>query len=590
MPNVTSPRIAYFSMEIALDPSIPTYSGGLGILAGDTLRSAADLGVPIVGVTLLHRKGYFEQDLDELGTQSERPSMWEPEEAVEPTGAEIQVTIEGRPVTVHAWRYSIRGASGHVVPVILLDTSSPENDPWDQTLTDYLYGGDSRYRLCQEVVLGMGGLKMLCQLGMCWLETYHMNEGHAALVGLALAEQRLNGRDVSTVTQQDLEDLRRRCIFTTHTPVPAGHDQFERQIARQVLGDGRISALEKAECFENGTLNMTYVALKSSHYVNGVAMRHGEVSRGMFPNYPIRAITNGVHAATWAAAPFRRIFDRHFPEWRDDNLYLRYAVGIPLEEIRQAHVDAKAALIEEVKKTTGLELAPSVMTIGFARRAAAYKRADLLFADLDRLKWMARRVGPLQIVYAGKAHPRDAAGKELIRHVVRAAAQLKDYVRVVYVPNYNWRWGQLIASGVDLWLNTPQRPHEASGPSGMKAALNGWPSLSVLDGWWVEGHVEGVTGWAIGQGLDLPESDREEVASLYEKLESVILPMFYGRTTAYSQVMRWAIALNGSFFNTDRMLRQYLSNAYFPKTEMNPLRPSLREPASAPMASLTRMQ
>ena len=569
-PNETPRRIAYFSMEIALDPSIPTYSGGLGMLAGDTLRSAADLGVPIVGVTLLHRKGYFVQHLDELGKQSEQPSIWEPKEAVEPTGAEAHVTIEGRTVTVHAWRYTIRGVSGHIVPVILLDTSSPENDPWDQTLTDCLYGGDSRYRLCQEVVLGMGGLKMLCQLGMCGLETYHMNEGHAALVGLALAEQRLNGREVSAVTQQDLEDFRRRCIFTTHTPVPAGHDQFERQVARQVLGDGRIRALEKAGCFENGTLNMTYVALKWSHYVNGVAMRHGEVSRGMFPHYPIRAITNGVHAATWTAAPFRRLFDRHTPEWRSDNLYLRYAVGIPLEEIRQAHIDAKVALIKEVKKTTGLGLDPSVMTIGFARRAAAYKRADLLFTDLDRLKRMARRVGPLQIVYAGKAHPHDEAGKGLIRHVVQAAALLKDSIRVVYVPNYDWRWGQLITSGVDLWLNTPLRPHEASGTSGMKAALNGVPSLGVLDGWWVEGHVEGVTGWAIEQGEDLPESDREEVASLYQKLESVILPLFYGRPIAYSQVMRWAIALNGSFFNTQRMLQQYLSNAYFPKTQVGP--------------------
>lgn len=562
-----SHRIAYFSMEIALEPSIPTYSGGLGVLAGDTLRSAADLGVPMVACTLLHRKGYFDQVLDAEGNQRERPVDWNPEKVLEPMNPPVVITIEGRQVFVRAWRYPIRGISGHVVPVYLLDTALPENSEWDQTLTGYLYGGDQRYRLCQEVVLGMGGVGVLCALGHCDLETYHMNEGHAALLGLALVEESLDGRRLSQATREDLRHLQRKCIFTTHTPVPAGHDQFPRELVLEVLGEERTSALERAECFHSDKLNMTYVALRSSHYINGVAMHHGQVSRGMFPNYPVRAITNGVHALTWTSPAFRALYDRHIPEWRHDNLYLRYAVGISPEEIRQAHSESKRALFEAIQQKTGVEMNEGVLTIGFARRATAYKRPGLFFSDLERLRYIARYVGPFQVVYAGKAHPKDPGGKAWIHRVFEAAESLQDVVRVAYVENYDMRWGQLITSGVDLWMNTPKRPEEASGTSGMKAALNGVPSFSVLDGWWIEGHIEGVTGWAIGDGEERVVDDSAEAASLYDKLERVILPLYYQRPTAYAQVMRSAIAINASFFNTQRMLSQYIVNAYFPEIE-----------------------
>jgi starch phosphorylase len=560
-------KVAYFSMEIALEAEIPTYSGGLGVLAGDMLRSGADLGVPMVGITLAHRKGYFRQRIDERGNQSEEDAQWRPEGLLEENGARASVEIEGRVVHLRAWKYSIRGISGHEVPVYLLDSDLEENSPWDRTLTDHLYGGDVRYRLCQEALLGIGGVRILSELGYTHITSYHMNEGHAALLALGLLERRLGKADLGSATEEDLEAIRSQCIFTTHTPVPAGHDHFSRALMQQVLGAERMQVLEVTRCCPEGTLNMTYLALRFSRYINGVAMHHGEISQEMFPLYPIRAITNGVHAGTWTAPAFRELYDRHIPEWRRDNLYLRYARGISLEEIRQAHAAAKRALLQEIQSKTQVEMDEKVFTIGFARRAATYKRPELLFANGDRLRRMSKEFGPLQVVFGGKAHPQDTSGKELIRHLTEMAGNLKDAIRFVYVQDYDMRWAQLITSGADLWLNTPERPQEASGTSGMKAALNGVPSLSVLDGWWIEGHAEGATGWAIGAESDQPEELSDETASLYDKLEQTILPMFYGQPSRFTEVMRSTISLNGSFFNSQRMISQYVANAYFPETE-----------------------
>ncbi|MFH1560547.1 MAG: alpha-glucan family phosphorylase [Chloroflexota bacterium] len=482
-------HIAYFSMEVGLDPAMPTYSGGLGVLAGDTLRAAADLGVPMVGVTLIYRKGYFRQRLDTHGNQSETPYEWSPEQLLEPMEPTASIVIEGRTVQIQAWRYEVRGVRGYVVPVYFLDTNLPQNDPWDRELTDHLYGGDARYRLCQETVLGMGGVAILQALGHTGIETYHMNEGHAALLALAVLELS-NGGPLSTLISADVERVRSQCVFTTHTPVPAGHDQFPVHLVRDILGEFWTTSLEALGCLLGGTLNMTYLALFFSRYVNGVSMRHEQVSQEMFPQNPINAITNGVHAATWTAPSFQRLYDRHIPEWRQDSRYLRYAVGIPLPEIQEAHGEARRELLEQVASRTGVQLEPTVMTLGFARRATLYKRPDLLFADIEHLKRIARQVGPLQVIYGGKAHPRDDGGKNMIRRVFQAREALGDTVKVVYLEEYDMTLGKYICSGVDLWLNTPQKPQEASGTSGMKAALNGVPSLSVLDGWWIEGHEE----------------------------------------------------------------------------------------------------
>ena len=554
--------VAYFCMEIGLDPAVPSYAGGLGMLAGDTLSAAADLGVPMIGLTLLHRKGYFRQHLDKEGQQTESPANWSPETLLKPMPERVSVTIEGRPVYIRAWLYGVTGISGHTVPVYFLDTALPENTSWDQTLTDQLYGGDNHYRLCQEVILGLGGAAMLSALGYRNVQIYHMNEGHSALLTLALAKEMAEGHSLRDLSRATIDAVRQRCVFTTHTPVPAGHDRFPAWLVSQVLGDELTSALHSCRCFLDSTLNMTYLAFSYSHYVNGVSMHHEEIAHSMFPNYPINSITNGVHAVNWTAPSLKEVYDRHIPEWRWDNLYLRYAVSIALDEIRQAHQHAKKMLIAEVEKRTGQRLDPEVLTIGFARRATAYKRADLLFSDLDRLTRIARQVGPLQVIYGGKAHPYDDGGKRLIRSIFEAAAALKDAVKVVYLEEYDMSLAKYVCSGVDLWLNTPQKPFEASGTSGMKAALNGVPSLSVLDGWWIEGNIEGITGWAVGDNWE-PESDQaKETSSLYDKLEHVILPMFYKKPDDYGRVMRWAIAINGSYYNAQRMLLQYLNNAY----------------------------
>ena len=554
--------IAYFSMEVGLDSSMPTYSGGLGILAGDTLRAAGDLGLPMIGVTLLHRKGYFRQRLDPAGNQTESPAPWDFEEALEPMVPRVFVPMSGRAVMIRAWRYVVRGVFGHSVPVYFLDTALSENEPWEQSLTDALYEGDGRHRLCQEIVLGMGGVAMLEALGCKHISTYHMNEGHAALLTLALLERESAHGNLERATESDREAVSQRSVFTTHTPVPAGHDEFSADLVRAVLGSERLAALESMQCVRNGRLNMTWLALRLSRYVNGVAMRHGEISRGMFPHYPIDSITNGVHALTWTAPSFRNLYDRYIPEWRRDNFYLRYAIKIPLSDVHRAHVLAKREMIAQITQRTNVHLVENALTLCFARRAAAYKRAELLFSDLERLKSIAEQAGPLQIIYSGKAHPRDEGGKAMIRRIFALAEQLRSMMKIVYLENYDMDLARTLCAGVDVWLNTPQRPLEASGTSGMKAALNGVPSLSVLDGWWIEGHVEGVTGWSIGDHGDPETAAATEANALYDKLERAILPLYYGRPDAFTEIRRSAIALNGSFFHTQRMVLQYVRNAY----------------------------
>lgn len=576
--------IAYFSMEIGLEEGMPTYSGGLGILAGDTIRSAADLKVPLVAVTLLHRKGYFYQRLDASGWQTEEPAHWVVGDFLQELPDRATITIEGRAVTVRAWKYEVRGVSGFTVPVLFLDVDLPQNAEWDRNLTGSLYGGDSYYRLCQEVVLGIGGVKMLRALGYDKLQRFHMNEGHASLLGLALLDEAAQQSGRSAFNHDDVERVRRQCVFTTHTPVPAGHDQFPLDVVERVLGRDGIFAMRDVFCCD-GVLNMTFLALNLSHYVNGVAKRHREVSQYMFARYQIDSITNGVHAARWAAPPFQDLFDRHIPGWRDDNFSLRYALNIRHQEVWQAHQAAKQELIQNVNRQTNAGLDVDVLTLGFARRAATYKRADLVFADVERLRAIAAKAGGLQLVYAGKAHPRDQEGKQIIQHIYRMKEQLRQDVPVAFLENYDIQLGRLITAGVDVWLNTPLPPMEASGTSGMKAAINGVPSLSILDGWWIEGCIEDVTGWAIGEdghvngnphgdqngnhhekhhGNHDTERDRSEhSALLYAKLEEVVLPLFYGNRDRFIEVMRHAIALNGSFFNTQRMMQQYVLKAYF---------------------------
>jgi len=581
--------VAYFSMEIALENAMPSYSGGLGVLAGDTIRAAADLRLPMVAVSLLYRKGYFTQRLAEDGSQTEEPVEWKVEDYLTEESVRASLPTENRRVELRCWRYLVKGVHGFEVPVYFLDADLPSNTEADRNLTGTLYGGDQYYRLRQEVLLGIGGVRILRALGYCDLTRYHMNEGHAALLALELLGEEAGKAGRTSIRGEDIVKVRSKCVFTTHTPVPAGHDRFPMEFLTRVFpnqtdfldmkdttsaellkrvlqAEQNFPGLQDA-ARSGATLNMTQLALSLSTYVNGVAKLHGETSRQMFPEVPIEAITNGVHAGTWASPPFQQLFDRYIPSWREDNYSLRSALGLPAEEVWTAHLIAKHELLEVVRKKTGLNLDVEVFTIGFARRATGYKRADLILTDLDRLRQIAKNAGEFQIIFAGKAHPNDAGGKDIIRRIFHAKKALRKIVPIVFLDEYNLDLGGKITSGVDLWLNTPQFPLEASGTSGMKAALNGVPSLSILDGWWVEGHIEGVTGWCIGEsrrGSSTPSAtdNQAEAESLYAKLENVILPMYYNERAKFLGVMQHAIAMNGSFFNTQRMVQQYITDAY----------------------------
>lgn len=555
--------IAYFSMEIALEEGIPTYSGGLGILAGDMLRSAADLKLPIAAVTLLYRKGYFYQKLSSQGIQSEMPVEWIPSDFLQELTNRIEVSIEGRKIQVRVWQYNIQSKDGYSIPVYLLDTDLAENSEWDRTLNHFLYGGDQYYRLCQELVLGIGGVRMLRSIGYDQIRRFHMNEGHASLLTLELLDEAALKANKKQFTHEEVEVVRKQCIFTTHTPVIAGHDKFPIDMVEKVLQRKEIFDMKEVFCCE-GILNTTYLALNLSHYINGVAKRHGEISRLMFAKYSIDSITNGVHAATWVSPSFRELFDRHIPGWREDNFSLRSALSIPNSEIWDAHFRQKKMLIEYVNRETNEGLDFDVLTFGFARRSATYKRGGLLFHDITKLKELVSKAGPIQIIYAGKAHPQDQPGKDVIKHIFQIKEQLKQSIKIVYLENYDIEMAQKLTSGVDIWLNTPQTPMEASGTSGMKAALNGIPMLSIPDGWWIEGCIEEITGWTFGKTpLNGTTTDESDANDLYDKLENVVIPTFYDRDR-FINIMRHCIALNGSFFNTQRMIQQYVTKAYFP--------------------------
>lgn len=559
-------RIAYFSMEIALQPSMPTYAGGLGILAGDTLHSAADMQVPMVGISLLPRRGYFQQQLSSDGWQSENSDSWTVESYLQEASPRIAINIEGRKVIIRAWKYQLKSRNQNSVDIFFLDTDLEENSDYDRSLSYYLYGGDSHYRLCQEAVLGIGGVRMLAALGYSGLQRYHLNEGHASLLILELLQQKRRQNHGT----EDPETVRNLCVFTTHTPVPAGHDQFPLNMVYEVLGaDYSLAGCEDNFCFDR-KLNMTYLALANSRYINGVAKKHSQLSRQMYAGYCVDSITNGVHAETWTCQPMQQLFDQYIRGWQLDNLSLRGALNIPVEPIQKAHQLAKKALLNHINQlygtTSGKQMEEDIFTIGFARRSTVYKRPDLFFTDLKRLQAIGEKFVRLQIIYAGKAHPNDNQGKLLIQKIVSIANSLNKHINIVYLNNYDIALAKLMTSGCDLWLNTPQPPMEASGTSGMKAALNGVPSLSTMDGWWLEGCIEGLTGWGIGNTGNLPPSPAQkiqEASSLYDKLEQVILPLYYQNQAGYLEVMRHTIALNGSYFNTERMLNQYVTKAYY---------------------------
>lgn len=557
-------KIAYFSMEIALENAIKSYAGGLGVLAGDTLKSAADLKTPMLGITLLNNQGYFKQVINKAGEQEEKPDRYNYRKFKKMI-AETFIYIGKDKVKIRAWEYIIKGYTNHLVPVYFLDTNLKENKKEYRKLTGQLYKVDDEYRLSQEIILGRGGVKILRILGYKNIEKYHLNEGHAALAAIELYSK-LKPRSFilskNGNTKDIIEKIRKKCVFTTHTPIKAGHDIFAIDLVKKLQPD---FPFKLPELIKNNELNMSHLAIYFSSYINGVARSHQKVSTEMFPGHHIAAITNGVHSRTWTSPEFKKLFDKHIPGWRDCSLSLRNAFLIPPKEIWEAHQLTKKNLINYISKNQKEKLDLNVFTIGFARRFTGYKRSNLLFHDIEKLLKINKEVGKMQIIYAGKAHPSDNDGKAMIKEIIQVKEKYKKELKIVFLENYDMDIAKILIPGVDIWLNTPLPPNEASGTSGMKAAHNGVPHFSTLDGWWLEGFINRKTGWAIGERrttLEPEELNKEDANDLYYRLEYRILPRYYNTPNRWRETMRHTIAINASFFNTERMVQQYAQGAY----------------------------
>jgi len=543
----TKTKIAYFSAEIGISAKLPTYSGGLGVLAGDHIKAAADAELPMCAVTLLYKEGYFKQRIDDEGHQTEAYPQFDPNPLLIKLPIKFTLPLRKREVWIQVYEYRHKGLSDHDIPIYFLDTNVEENFYDDQIITMRLYSGDKDHRILQEAILGFGGIKLLEELKYDNIETYHMNEGHASFIIMQLLRK----------FEGNSEEVRKRCHFTTHTPVPAGHDEFAIDRCERLLDGLLWTDLSEIKSIQNGRLHMTELGLHFSRSANGVSELHGKIAQDQFPDYKIEHITNGVYHPYWVGKEFREVFDNRLPGWRTDPERLLNVDAILPEELLKAHQSHKDFLLGYANSQTQKALSNEILTIGFARRAAGYKRARLIFRDLDRLKNIG--IDKLQIVFAGKAHPADNYGKNIIYDVVQNANKLFGEVKIIYLENYNLWLGRLITSGVDVWLNTPRRPNEASGTSGMKAALNGIPNLSILDGWWAEGCKHGENGWGIGNS-DVVDDDAD-ANHLYELLEKEVIPTFYDNPEKWASIMLESI-ITGVNFTAYRMINDYKEKYY----------------------------
>ena len=533
--------VAYFSMEIAVDEKLNNYAGGLGILAGDLLRSAADQKIPMVGISLLNRFGYFNQVISR-GKQKEQ---YEENNLnlLKKIKTKTKIIIGRDEVTVGAWVYFVKGISGFKIPVYFLDTNFPENKKIYRTLCDRLYGGSHLTRLRQEIVLGRGGIKILEALKIK-PDKYHINEGHGAF---AFVELFLKDR------KKDLKQLKRHCAFTTHSPMKAANDIFSVAEVKRSFLDFPFFLTGLID--EEG-LNMAKIAMHFSGLINGVSKKHAAVSREIFSEPKIKAITNGVHLNFWTSEPFQKIYDKNFSGWRSNNKLLAKK-SLALDELWTAHQEAKRKLLTRVLKESGEFLPLDVFTVVVARRFAVYKRSDLILQNMRRLIKIHKKNGPIQIIYAGKAHPNNPEGKKIISDVLEISKKYQDKIKIVFLENYDINLAKLLVSGADLWLNNPLPPNEASGTSGMKAAVNGVPQLSTLDGWWLEGCAENRTGWAIKSLNNFSDNK-----ALLDVLENKILPTFYQNKLGWQKIMASTIKLNAYKFSSERMVKEYKKLIY----------------------------
>lgn len=611
-PNDRDTRIAYFSAEFGIHESIPVYSGGLGVLAGDHLKSASDLGLPLVGVSLMYRQGYFRQYLDVDGWQQERypendfftlPLVPE----VDAHGQPIIVTVPlpGREVALRIWHIQVGR-----VPLYLLDANIPQNAPHDREITAQLYGGDQHTRIQQEIVLGIGGIRALRALGRM-PTVCHMNEGHAAFTGLERIRLLMEEHKLDFATA--LEAVKAGSCFTTHTPVPAGNDAFPMHMIEQYLGDyvGKMG-IDRATLAglgrqhphnEHELFSMTVLAIKLSNTSNGVSQLHGQVSRKMWRELwpelpvnevPIMSITNGVHTQSWLAPEVAQLYDRYLGiQWEarpTDFAIWKRVEHIPDGELWRTHERGRERLVALARARLKAQLKrrgsppsevdaadevlnPDALTIGFARRFATYKRGDLIFRNPERLAAIVNnKERPVQFIFSGKAHPQDRGGKELIQRVVHHSRKPEFRNHIVFIEDYDMNIARYLVQGVDVWLNNPRRPQEASGTSGMKICGNGGLNLSILDGWWVEGY-DGDNGWAIGAGEEYGDNivyqDEVESRALLELIEDEIVPMFYKRDASglpreWIRRMKRSIMSLVPVFNTNRMVEQYTELCYLP--------------------------
>ncbi len=540
-------KIAYFSAEIGISSSLPTYSGGLGVLAGDHIKAAADEGLPFCAITLLYKEGYFKQRIDEKGNQSETYPKFNPEPLLKKLDFTFPLHLRGRDVQIEVYRLDYTGMNGHHLPIYFMDTDLAENGDDDKSISLRLYSGNKDHRILQEAILGFGGIQLLKRLGILeGVETFHMNEGHCSFLTLGLLEE---------FKTEVL--VREKCHFTTHTPVPAGHDHFSVDRVKNLLHDLIPDHLPLPSLVQNNRLHMTELGLHFSRSANGVSLLHGQVARDQFPQSEIGHITNGVYHPYWVCPQYRELFDSFLPGWREEGKKLLNVDIIPDEKLLEAHAQRKRTLMGYGNAQVQKALSRHILTVGFARRAATYKRAHLLFSDIDRLIRLSH--GKVQFIFAGKAHPKDNQGKSIIREIVTHSNQLYGKVKVIFLENYNMWLGRLITSGVDIWLNTPLRPNEASGTSGMKATLNGVPNLSVMDGWWNEACEHGVNGWAIGNP-EVPD-DEADANHLYALLENEVIPLFYHHPSQWTALMKSAIK-TGVRFTAQRMIRDYQEKYY----------------------------
>jgi len=538
--------VAYFTAEIGLWSELHTYSGGLGVLAGDHIKAAADANLPLVGMTLLYREGYSRQELDKDGVQSETYPRIDPDDHLIDTGVSIALPLDGATLHAHVWKAEVPGVQGHRVPVYFLDTHHDGNSEAFAHLGARLYGGDDAMRVRQEYLLGVGGVRALQQLGHD-VAGLHLNEGHCTFAMLEMLGQGWSR-----------EELKQRTLFTTHTPVPAGHDRFAWELVEQVVGellpdDAQQLVRDAGDPEAGRRCSMSHLAVALVSSVNAVSHLNAKVASGMFGNRHIAPLTNGVHHITWTSSPMQALFDEHLTGWRSDPSLLGSAESLPSRALKKARQDSRKALREMVKSSTGVLLDEKRLTIGFARRFATYKRANLVFSDLQRL----RKIGAhrVQFVFSGKAHPKDEGGKQLIRDIFASAAEIADEIPVAFIENYDMNTGRAMTSGVDIWLNNPIRPLEASGTSGMKAAMNGVPNCSILDGWWPEACEHGVNGWAIGEADD-ERNDARDAENIYRVLETAVLPLWEQDPDGWSAMMRASIATSAGFTGS-RMIAEY---------------------------------